>query len=229
MRSLGHDEVDALRRAHGERRVVDAGQVLDLGRPDAARVDHDPGLYVELAPGLGVAHARAGHAIAVAQHVDGAHAGGGDGAVGQGGAYQRHDEARVVHLRVVIADAAAQRAVAQRRHVAQAARLGKVAVARHGRVQAGQGVVDEKPGPHVEAVPAAVLERKEERRGVHQVRSGLLEQQAALVERFAHEHEVEVLEVAQAAVDEFARAARRTRREVALLDQRDAQPAARRI
>ena len=47
----------------------------------------------------------------------------------------------------------------------------------------------------------------------------------ALQQRLAHEPEVEVLQVAQAAVDELGRARRRPAREVGALDQRDRVPA----
>ena len=64
---------------------------------------------------------------------------------------------------------------------------------------------------------------------MHQMRRDLLEQQAALVQRLAHEADVEMLEVAQTAVDQLARAARRAGGEVALLDQSHGQAAARRV
>ena len=56
--------------------------------------------------------------------------------------------------------------------------------------------------------------------------ASLLEQQAPLVQRLAHEADVETLEVAQAAVDQLAGAARRAGGEVALLDQSHRQAAA---
>ena len=59
-----------------------------------------------------------------------------------------------------------------------------------------------------------------------EVRRQALGEQAPLVERLAHEPEVEALEVAQAAVDELARAAGGAGGEVALLDQRHREPAA---
>jgi hypothetical protein len=49
-----------------------------------------------------------------------------------------------------------------------------------------------------------------------------LDQQGALQQRLAHEPEVEVLEVAQAAVDQLRRAARGAGREVGPLHERDA-------
>ncbi len=62
-----------------------------------------------------------------------------------------------------------------------------------------------------------------------EVRRELLHEQLALVERLAHEPEVELLEVAQPAVDELAGAARRAGGEVALLDQRHGEAATGRV
>ncbi len=59
-----------------------------------------------------------------------------------------------------------------------------------------------------------------------EVRRQALGEQAPLVQRFAHQAEVEALQVAEAAVDELARAARGAGGEVALLDQRHGETAA---
>ena len=59
-----------------------------------------------------------------------------------------------------------------------------------------------------------------------QVRRDLLDQQAALVQRLSHELDVEVLEVAQPAVDQLAGTARSAGREVTFLEQGDRQAAA---
>ena len=60
-----------------------------------------------------------------------------------------------------------------------------------------------------------------------EVRADALEQQAALAQRLAHEVEVALLEVAQAAVDELARPARGAGGEVGGLHERDGEPAGR--
>ena len=77
--------------------------------------------------------------------------------------------------------------------------------------------------PHSEQAvePLALERRHDHRQRLHEVRRELHEQRA-LEQRLAHQPEVEVLEVAQAAVDELRRAARRARGEVGLLDQGDA-------
>jgi hypothetical protein len=59
------------------------------------------------------------------------------------------------------------------------------------------------------------------------MRSEAAQQQAALAESLANEAEVELLEVAQPAVDLLARLARRPRGEVTCLDKADAQTAGR--
>ena len=72
-------------------------------------------------------------------------------------------------------------------------------------------------------------ERVQEPHGLHEVRGDALQQQSAFDERFAHEPEVELLEVADAAVHELRRAARGAAGPVALLDEADAQAAGRGI
>ena len=68
--------------------------------------------------------------------------------------------------------------------------------------------------------------REQERHRPDQVRSQPLKQQRSLPERLAHEPDIELLEITQAAVDELARAGRGTRAEVPGLDQPDRQAAA---
>ncbi|BCB80234.1 hypothetical protein Pflav_066440 [Phytohabitans flavus] len=70
----------------------------------------------------------------------------------------------------------------------------------------------------------ATRQRHEDRHRPHQVRGEAGREQAPLGERLVHQVQLELLEVAQAAVDQLARPARRARRQVTGLDQRDAQP-----
>ena len=67
--------------------------------------------------------------------------------------------------------------------------------------------------------------------GVPQARGALVDfvQQRLLGECLAHQREVELLEVAEPAVDQLAGATRRPRREVALLDQRHRETACGRV
>jgi hypothetical protein len=70
-------------------------------------------------------------------------------------------------------------------------------------------------------------EQKRDR--AHQVRAQVAGQETALAQRLTHETHVPLLEVPQPTVNQLARAARRPRRVVALLDQRDGQSASRAI
>ena len=76
--------------------------------------------------------------------------------------------------------------------------------------------------------PLALEARHEQRQRADEVRRELYEDRA-LEQRLAHQAEVEVLQVAQAAVDELRRPARGARREVLALDQGDAVAARRRV
>ena len=82
--------------------------------------------------------------------------------------------------------------------------------------------------PHAErAVAARALERRhEERQRLHEMRREP-HHQLALDQRLAHEPEVEVLQVAQPAVDHLRRAARGPARPVVALHERDREPARR--
>ena len=73
---------------------------------------------------------------------------------------------------------------------------------------------------HGRCGPSAV-EREEERQPLDQVRRDDAHQVAALLVRLADEADVAHLQVAQAAVDELRRGARRRAGEVAALDERD--------
>lgn len=81
------------------------------------------------------------------------------------------------------------------------------------------------PAPSVEPLPALVLQRVQEGHRLHQVRGEALQQQAALLQRLAHEGEVEHLQVPQAAVDQLAGAAGGARGPVARLHQAGRQAA----
>lgn len=71
----------------------------------------------------------------------------------------------------------------------------------------------------VEPLPALVLQRIEERHGLHQVRGQPLQQQPTLLQRLPYEREVEHLQITQPAMDQLARPARRAGSPVARLDQ----------
>ncbi len=207
--------------------ITDAGEALQLGRPDAGGVDDDAGADLELVALLEVdgaerrrsARRRAENPVTSI----GRHAG---GAVVEGRAGQGDGEPGIVHLRVEVADTAGQRVVAQGRHGTETRAAREVAVTRHRRRRARERVVQKEARAHERAVTQTVLQREEEGRGVHQVGGERLHQQSPLVERFAHQSDVEPLQVAQTPVDQLARPARRAGGEVTLLDERDGEAAA---
>ena len=220
------DEVHSLGRPHVDAPAAD--ELLQLVGPHAGRVDHLAGADGDVGAVLQVACDHADDPLADPLEVQHAGAGGDGRPVQRGGPRDGHRVARVVDLAVVVLDAADHRVLAQRRDEAQHAPPGQVAVARHAP-RAAEGVVEDHPGAQVRALPDAVLERRQERDRLDEVRRQAVEQQAALAQRLADEPELELLEIAQAAVDQLARPARRARGEVALLDERDPQPARSRV
>ena len=218
------DEVDALGGAHLELAAL-AHEVLEVVGPHAGRVDDLARLDVELLVGEVVEHAHAGDALALAQEADDGGAGGDGGAVGGGRARDGERVAGVVDLGVPVLDGADQHVGLERRGDPQRLALGQMAMAVQALV-AAELVVEQHPGADVGALPDPLLQRKEERHGPHQVRRDHVEQQAALAQRLVDEAELHLLEVAQAAVDQLARAARGAGGEIARLHQRDRQAAA---
>src|SRR5262249_4755061 len=90
-------------------------------------------------------------------------------------------------------------------------------------------VVELQAEAHLDqAARGIAVDRHQERQRPHQM-GGQAAQGLALVERLAHEAEVEQLEVTEPAVDELGRLRRRRGGEVALLDQRDRHAAQRQL
>ena len=94
----------------------------------------------------------------------------------------------------------------------------------------GERVVERHAGAVVAAQTArraSAARGSGSRNGIGRTRCGREPggEQAALLQRLVDQAEIELLEVAQAAVDELARARRRARGQVARLDQGDRQPA----
>ncbi len=102
------------------------------------------------------------------------------------GSSQHEGEAGVVDLGVEVADTACKRVGAKGGNRFQARTASQMPVAGHRRVQAGEGVVEEKARSHVEPVPNPVLQREQKGRGVDQVRGNLLDEKAALVQGLPH-------------------------------------------
>ena len=94
-------------------------------------------------------------------------------------------------------------------------------------VSSRQRSVEQEPDAEVPARARRLLViRKKERQRPHQVRSEP-EQESPLLECFPHQPESQILQIADAAVDQARRATARPSAEVAALEQRDAQAAKR--
>jgi hypothetical protein len=130
----------------------------------------------------------------------------------------------VVELGVVVLHGTDQRVLAQRRAGPQRPAPGQVPVPGEPAADR-EGVVQGDPGAGVRAFPDVVLQRIEELHRPGQVRRQPGDDQAAFPQRLPDQREVEHLEIAQPAVDEFAGAARRAGGEVAGLDQADGEAA----
>ncbi len=156
----------------------------------------------------------------------------GERTVRRRGPDERRDVAGVVDLGVVVGHAADEGVLLQARHVPEDLLAAEVPVVRDaGRTAAGpaEHVVHRHADADVEALPHAVVERVEEAHGLHEVRGDPLQEQTAFDQGLADEGEVELLEVADAAVHELRRTARRARAPVAGLDDADAQAAGDRV
>ena len=110
----------------------------------------------------------------------------------------------------------------------QRARPGQMLLRRN-RFRAAQLVVEEDARGHVRPLPPPLGQREQERQRLDQVRRQRRQRQLALVQRLAHQPELQLLEVAQPAVEHLRRAARRAGGEVAGLDQRDLEAAGGRV
>ena len=148
-------------------------------------------------------------------------------AVGGGRAGDVDGEERVVLLGVVELHRPDQRIGPKRRRRGQRGAMGEVPRPRE--VPARPGVVEEQAGPDVRALPAPVLQGEEELDRPHEVGREPGQEQAPLAQGLADEPELEHLEVAQPAVDQLARAARRAHGQVPRLDQPDAEAPRRRV
>ena len=144
----------------------------------------------------------------------------------RGGARHGHGVPGVVDDGVVVADAADQRAPLETRRQPQRARLSQMLLPaeRISRRPAGRRGRCLRPRT---VVPTPVGQREQEPQRLDQVRRQRRQRQLALVQRLPDQPELELLEVAQPAVEHLRRAARGARREVTGLDERDLQPAGR--
>ncbi len=93
------------------------------------------------------------------------------------------------------------------------------------RFRAAKLVIEEDARGDVRTFPNTLGQRKQERQRFDQMGRQRRQRQLPFMQRLAYQAEFQLFEVAQAAVEHFRRAARRTRGEVTSLDQRHLQPA----
>ena len=198
--------------------------VVEVAGPHAGRVDDRPGadgvrlageLVTQLHAGAGGSARKRGDAGARA-HV---------GAVGRRGAGDRDHQPRVVlELSVPGEQPAAQRLRAHRRGQAEGLGGVEAAGAREGAGAGARGAAEHVAG--LEASPRhrgatarhRVVEGREHRQGVDEVRRGDLHEDAALDGALLGDRELALGEVAQAAVDQLRRPARGAEGEVVRVD-----------
>ena len=183
------------------------------------------GADVGLAAGLDVAHADAGDPVDLVEELDDLGGGADHRAVLGGGAPHHHRVAGVVGLGVEVADRPDQRAALERRRHPQRPGPGQLLLVRQ-RALAADRVVERDAGRDVRALPV-LGQRVQEADRLDQVRGEAGQAELALPQRLAHQPEVQLLQVAQPAVEELRRPARRARREVTGLDEGHLQPAGR--
>ena len=213
----GDDDVHPLARADVEA-AAPTGHGLDVVGPDAGAVDDHGGPDLGALARLDVLDEGADDPLARAQQLDDAGRGDDGRAVGGRRADGRQRVAGVVGLGVVVEQPTGQGVALEGRGQLERSGAGQLLVARH-RARAAHRVVEGQAGGDVGALPAAAGQRVEEGDRLDEVRCDAAQHQLALLERLAHEVEVHLLEVAQAAVEELGRPRRRAGGEVALLDE----------
>ena len=187
-----------------------------------ARISYSP-------PALDVLHPGADHALALAQEAGHPRAVGDLRAVRRGRAHQGgHDSGR---------RPSGRRSTAARRPARPSSRRARRAGRDGGSgdgARAGPGRARgpstwrrraRRPSPAYSRSQPLCCKRVQERHRLHQMRGEPLQQQSALLQRLAHEGEVEHLQIAQTAVDQLAGPAGGARRPVTRLDQPGGQAA----
>ena len=195
--------------------------------PHAGGVDHVVRAQLEALAAERVVHADAARAPAVVEQIGDLHAVRAHGAEALGLGQHREHEAAVVGLAVVEQVARCRRAAGQRRQplddlvaADHAVALGLPVAILAPAPAAGHRVVEVEAHAHHAIGPRAVEGGHDEGQRTDQMRREA-DHELALEQRLAHEAQVEVLQVAQAAVDELARAAGGPGGVVGLLDERD--------
>ena len=135
-----------------------------------------------------------------------------------------HGVPGVIDHGVVIADAADQRTAFEPGRQPQRTGPGQMPLGRNG-FRAAQLVVEENAGGDIGPFPDPVGQREEERQRLDQMRRQCGQREFALVQRLAHQTELQLLQVSQAAVEHLRTAAGGARGEVPCLDERHPQAA----
>src|SRR5690606_3191244 len=223
----GHHQVDALRRAHPTSTAL-TGQAQGLLGPHPGGVDDPLRSDADAFSGLHVGDLGPDDPSGLFEESDDTGAVGHVGPVSGGGAGDEQGVTSVVDLGVVVLQSADQGVLAERRRDRAGTTPGQVPVARYASGLSGEHaerVVQRDAGTGVEPFPHAVFEWVDERYRPDQVRRELLDEQSTFPKSLGDESEVQHLQVAKAAVDEFGAATRRPGREVLGLDEADAQTA----
>ena len=217
----------SFRRPH--RALRPTGGLLEQAvRGDADGGDRVPGADVEAAPGQPVLGPDAEDAARlVAEEADGPDPRRHRRTVGRSRARHVDGIEGVVLLGVAEAHCSDQRVRPQGGGGLQGGAAREMAGA--GQMPAGPQVIQKQSGAHVRALPPSAREREEELDRPHEVRRQLRQQQAPFSQGLVHEPELEHLEVAQPAVDQLARPARRSGGDVDRLDQPGRQAARHRV
>jgi hypothetical protein len=175
---------------------------------------------------LGVADARAADAVRLLQQRNDAHVVRHARAKRRGGLRQRDSEAGVIELAVLIADAAAQAAGFHVRKSFHRALTRKPPRRRKSEFTR-EPVVEFQPDAVIGRFPPMIARHDEVQR-LHEMRR-VAQEQPPLAQRLAHERDVSLPQVSEAAVNQFGAAAGSPLREITLLHQRRLQPARRRV
>ena len=213
------------RRRSGSTRAAGGNGTVGTTGPDAGGVDDRPGADVELGAAQLVGHVGAADPPALVQRAVGPDPGRHDRAALLGRPGDGEGEAGVVLDPVVEDERAAQALVAEGRRVLEG-RLGPEVAMAAAVLGGAEEVVQREPRPVERPGQDVAVEREEERLEADEV-GGEAEQPASLGQRLADEADPELLEIAQPAVDEPRRPARRPGRDVVSLDQGGPEAAAR--
>ena len=143
-------------------------------------------------------------------------------------ARDRHRVAGVIDHGVVVADATDQRRALEAGRQPQRARARQMLLRRNG-FRATELVVEEDTRGHIRPLPPPVGQREKKRQRLDQMRCQRGQRQLPFVQRLADQPELQLFEVAKPAVEHLRATARRAGSEVAGLDERDLQPAGRRV